>query len=128
KKVLVVEDGPTLTHGGMTFGAGIIAARSSGAITVNPGPYALGSIKAALEKYPRLENLLPAMGYGKTQIKELEDTINSTPADYVLVATPIDLGKILKINKPAKRVRYGIKDVKSPGLKEVVEKFLKKYP
>jgi len=126
KKVLVVEDGPTLTHGGMTFGAGIMAARLFGARPVDPRPHAAGSIKKVFKEYPRLKNLLPATGYRKAQIKELEQTINSTPASYVLVATPVDLGRLVRINKPSVRVRYSVKDVKSPGLKEAVEGFIRK--
>ena len=126
KKVLVVEDGPTLTHGGMTFGAGIMAARLFGARPVDPRPHAAGSIKKVFKEYPGLKNLLPATGYRKAQIKELEQTINSTPASYVLVATPVDLGRLVRINKPSVRVRYSVKDVKSPGLKEAVEGFIKK--
>ncbi|MBI5599468.1 MAG: GTPase [Deltaproteobacteria bacterium] len=128
KRVLVIEDGPTLTHGGMTFGAGVIAARTSGAVTVDPRPHARGSIKEVFVQYPALHDLLPAMGYRDFQIRELEETINSTPADMVLIATPVDLARLIKINKPAVRVRYDVEDVKSPGLKEAVESFLQSHP
>ena len=98
KKVLVVEDGPTVTHGDMPYGAGYIAARKAGAEIVDPRPFAVGSIKDTFEKYYHLEDVLPAMGYGKTQMKELEDTINKTNVDAVVIGTPIDLGRLIKIN------------------------------
>jgi predicted GTPase len=107
KKVLVVEDGPTLTHGEMTYGAGLVAARNAEAgEIVDPRPYAQGSIRATFEKYRHLTDILPAMGYGKQQMAELEATINAVPCDVVLIGTPIDLGRLLKINKPYIRVRY----------------------
>lgn len=126
KKVLVIEDGPTLTHGGMDYGAGIVAARTNGAEAVSVRPHAVGTIKATLQKYPKLKNLLPAMGYSKEQIHELEETVNRTPADLVLAATPVDLAGIININKPIVRARYEIKDTGSPGLTEVVTAFLKR--
>jgi predicted GTPase len=110
KKVLVIEDGPTLTHGGMEFGAGIAAARSMKAEPVDPLPYAVGSIKETLSNYPALRNLIPAMGYSKAQIKELEETVNRTPCDAVLVATPVNLANIIKIKKPAVRVSYEVRE------------------
>lgn len=125
KSVLVIEDGPTLTHGGMSFGAGIVAARTFKAVPVDPRPYAVGSIKEVFAKYPRLGALLPAMGYSDAQKKELEETINKTPADMVLVATPIDLTRVLKIDKPCARVSYEIEEMESPGLKAKVEGFIK---
>lgn len=125
KKALVIEDGPTLTHGGMKFGAGIVAARRCGAEPVDPRPYATGTIRDVLTKYPDLEDLLPAMGYSAGQKKELEETIRRTPADIVLVATPIDLSAILKIDKPCSRVAYEIAEMETPGLKEVVIDFMK---
>lgn len=125
KSVLVIEDGPTLTHGGMSFGAGIAAAREFGAAPVDPRQYAVGSIKEAFAKYPRLGPLLPAIGYSDSQKKELEETINNTPADLVLVATPIDLSRVLKINRPFTRVSYEIEEIQSPGLKSIVEGFVK---
>ncbi len=122
KKVLVVEDGPTLTHGEMKYGAGIVAARQYGAHEIiDPRPYAVGSIKKTFEKYPHIGTLLPAMGYSRTQMKELEKTINDTPCDLVLVATPIDLGRLLKINKPHKRVRYELQEKEALGLKNIIE-------
>lgn len=112
KKVAVVEDGPTLTHGGMTFGAGIVAARRFGAgEIVDPKPFATGELAATLAKYPALENLLPAMGYGQSQMHELESALNATPADIVLSATPIDLKRVLKLEKPVVRVRYELEEI-----------------
>ncbi|MBI2401120.1 MAG: GTPase [Deltaproteobacteria bacterium] len=124
KRVLVIEDGPTLTHGGMSFGAGIIAARNFKAVPVDPRPYAVGTIKEVFAKYPHLGALLPAMGYSDTQKKELEETINKTPFDMVLIATPIDLTRVLKIDKPSSRVSYEIEEMESPGLKSIVEGFV----
>jgi predicted GTPase len=107
KRVLAVEDGPTLTHGDMTFGAGVLAARKFGASEiVDPRPYAVGSIRETFERYPKTGAVLPAMGYGAKQIAELEATINATPVDFVLIATPIDLRGIVKIKHPTMRVSY----------------------
>ncbi len=107
RSVVVVEDGPTLTHGGMTYGAGIVAAKRFGAAeVVDPRPYATGELAATLTKYPDLERLLPAMGYGAKQVHELEAALTATPADIVLAATPIDLKRVLRIEKPVVRVRY----------------------
>ena len=125
RKALVIEDGPTLTHGGMRFGAGIVAARRFGATPVDPRPYAIGTIKEVFSRYPDLEDLLPAMGYSDEQKRELEETIRRTPADIVLIATPIDLSAILKIDKPSVRVSYEIAEMESPGLKEAVLDFMK---
>ncbi|HBO85085.1 MAG TPA: GTPase [Deltaproteobacteria bacterium] len=125
KKVLVVEDGPTLTHGGMSYGAGVIAAKKFGAKEiVEPLPYAEGTIKETLLKYTHIKNLIPAMGYSKEQIKELEETINKTPCNVVLIATPVNLKNIIHINKPCVRVRYDIEDAGEPTLKDVVKGFL----
>jgi len=126
KRVLVVEDGPTLTHGEMAYGAGIVAAKRFGASEiVDPRPYAVGSIIETFEKYPQTGPLLPAMGYGERQIEELEQTINATPCDLVIVATPIDLRRVLKrIAHPMDRVRYELQEIGQPTLKEVLaEKF-----
>ena len=126
KRVLVVEDGPTLTHGEMSYGAGTVAARRFGAAElVDPRPYAVGSIAEAFEKYPQMGPLLPAVGYGKRQIEELEETINATPCDLVLVATPIDLRRVLKrIKHPMDRVRYELQEIGRPTLEDVLaEKF-----
>ena len=120
KRVLVVEDGPTLTHGNMAYGAGTIAARKLGASLVDPRPYAIGSIRDVFEKYSHMGVLLPAVGYGKRQIRELEETINATPCDAVVIGTPIDLRKALRLNKPAVRVRYELQEVGKPNLEEVL--------
>jgi predicted GTPase len=112
KKVAVVEDGPTLTHGGMTYGAGVVAARRFGAAElVDPVPFATGELAATLAKYPNLEHLLPAMGYGQGQMHELESALNAMPADLVLSATPIDLTRVLKLEKPVVRVRYELEEL-----------------
>jgi predicted GTPase len=125
KKVLVVEDGPTLTHGEMAYGAGVMAARKYGARElVDPRPYAVASIQATYEKYPDIGILLPAMGYGDKQVKDLETTINKTKCDLVIIATPIDLTRIIKINKPTVRVEYSLSEIGRPNLEDVLKKFL----
>ena len=126
KNVLVVEDGPTLTHGGMKYGAGFIAAQKFNANIIDPRKYAVGSIKKIYEKYPHLEKILPAMGYGKKQIRELEETINRAECDSVIIGTPIDLRKIIKINKPSARVKYELEEGGKPDLEDVIEEFLKR--
>ena len=124
KAVLVVEDGPTLTHGEMAYGAGVVAARRFGAAKiVDPRPYAVGSIVATYAKYPTTGDVLPAMGYGKEQVAELCQTINNTPCDLVLVATPIDLRRVLEIQQPSQRVHYELQEIGRPTLKDVLEKF-----
>jgi predicted GTPase len=121
KRVLVVEDGPTLTHGGMAYGAGIVAARRFGASEiVDPRPYAVGSILETYERYPNTGALLPAMGYGEAQVAELESTIDNTLCDLVLVATPIDLRRVVRIDKPVQRVRYEIEEIGRPDLADVL--------
>lgn len=123
KRVLVVEDGPTVTHGDMAFGAGRIAAERLGASTiVNPHEYAVGSIKKTLSDYPHITDVLPAMGYGEKQMADLEATINATPCDLVLIGTPIDLSRILKINKPSVRVTYDLHEKDAGVLRAMVEK------
>lgn len=125
KRVLVIEDGPTLTHGEMGYGAGVVAAEKYGAKElVDPKPYAVGSIKATLERWPHKKPLLPAMGYGKTQIRELQETIDATDADMVLVGTPIDLSRVITIRKPHKRVRYELEEMTGPSLAVVLKKAL----
>ncbi len=117
KRVLVVEDGPTLTHGGMAYGAGYVAAQRFGAAEiVDPRPYAVGSIAATYQKYPTTGAVLPAMGYGAEQIRELEETINATPCDLVIVGTPIDLRRVVRIRHPADRVRYELQVIGQPTL------------
>lgn len=123
-RVLVVEDGPTLTHGGMTYGAGTIAAQRFGAAElVDPRPYAVESIAEAFRKYPSIGALLPATGYGAQQLKHLEATINRTDCDSVVVATPIDLGRIIHITRPSTRVFYELQEIGMPNLKEIVSEF-----
>jgi predicted GTPase len=122
KRVLVIEDGPTLTHGEMPYGAGWVAARRYGAAEiVDPRPYAVGSIKSTYEKYPTTGDVLPAMGYSEEQIEELAQTIENTPADLVLIASPIDLRRLIEIKKPAQRVRYELQEIGEPTLKDVLK-------
>jgi predicted GTPase len=123
RKVLVIEDGPTLTHGGMKYGAGIVAAHQAGADVIDPRPYAIGSIKQIFKKYPHLENVLPALGYGKTQVQELEETINNAKADIVLSATPIDLRRVVKVNKPLVQVKYGVDAETTKTFEKVLNDF-----
>ncbi|MBW3000196.1 cyclic 2,3-diphosphoglycerate synthase [Candidatus Woesearchaeota archaeon] len=125
KKVLVVEDGPTLTHGNMQYGAGIVAAINFDAKLVDPKPFAVGTIKETFRKYPRIGTLLPAMGYGEEQIKDLEETINKVDCDAVVIATPINLSRIISIKKPAIRVTYELEEKSKPDLKEILEKKFK---
>lgn len=124
KKVLVVEDGPTLTHGSMAYGAGVVAAKKFGAREIiDPRPWAIGSILETYKKYPTTGNVLPAMGYGKEQMKELEMTINSTDVDLVIIGTPIDLSRVCKLNKPWVRVKYDLQEIGKPDLYDVLKKF-----
>ncbi|MEJ5198864.1 MAG: cyclic 2,3-diphosphoglycerate synthase [Anaerolineae bacterium] len=121
KRVLVIEDGPTLTHGEMQYGAGIVAARRFGAAEiVDPRPYAVGSIADTFRTYPSTGPLLPAMGYGEAQIRDLEETIRRTPCDLVLAATPIDLTRVAHISQPVQRVRYELQVIGQPTLEEVI--------
>ena len=127
RRVLVVEDGPTLTHGEMSYGAGVVAARQCDAAElVDPRPYAIGSIRGTYERYTHLTSLLPAMGYGAVQRHELEETINRVPCDLVLVATPVNLASILKLNKPSVRVSYEAEELTRPGLVEILTDFTAK--
>jgi predicted GTPase len=126
RRVIVVEDGPTLTHGGMRFGAGVVAARRFGAASLaDPRPAAVGSIRATLDKYPDLEPLIPAMGYGGAQVADLEATLNRVDADVVLSATPIDLSRLVRLDKPITRVRYDLVPVSGPSLAELVEQVVR---
>jgi len=123
KRVLVIEDGPTLTHGEMAYGAGYVAARRFGAKEiVDPRPFAVKSIAATYEKYPTTGPILPAMGYGEAQTRDLEETINKSDVDMVVIGTPIDLTRIIKINKPHQRVRYELQEIGQPTLKDVLMK------
>ncbi|MBK9795107.1 MAG: GTPase [Holophagaceae bacterium] len=125
KNVLVIEDGPTLTHGSMTYGAGVVAAKNCGAAKiVDPLPFAVASIAATYRKYPNAQGILPAMGYGDAQIKDLEATIEATPCDVVLSATPIDITRVLKVNKPMLRATYDLAEVKVGQLETEVKKAL----
>lgn len=122
KRVLVVEDGPTLTHGEMAYGAGFVAAQRFGAAEIiDPRPYAVGSIVATYQKYPTTGAVLPAMGYGDKQMKELEETINATPCDLVIIGTPINLGKLINIKHPWQRVRYDLQEIGQPTLSDILK-------
>jgi len=128
KSVLVVEDGPTLTHGEMTYGAGVVSARQCGAARlVDPRPYAAGSIKKTFERYSHLTDLLPAMGYSPVQRHELEETIRKVPCDLVVVATPIDLARVIKIDKPTLRVSYEVKERTGDRLTRAISEFSQKH-
>jgi predicted GTPase len=128
KRALVIEDGPTLTHGEMKFGAGIVAANKFGASEiVDPRPYTVGMITETFRKYPNIGTLLPAMGYGDQQVKDLAATINKVPCDVVIIGTPIDLNRIIKIRKPTVRVRYELQEVGKPDLKGVLDTFVAKH-
>lgn len=121
KRVLVVEDGPTLTHGDMAYGAGVVAARRFGAAEIiDPRPYAVRSIAETYDRYPKTGPVLPAMGYGEGQVKDLEETINGTPCDLVIIGTPIDLRRVVKIQHPADRVRYELQIIGRPTLEELL--------
>ena len=127
KKVLVIEDGPTLTHGEMKFGAGTVAAEKFGAAElVDPRPYVTGEIKKTYDTYPKIGILLPAMGYSDKQIKDLEVTINKVPCDAVIIGTPIDLNRIVKIKKPTFRVTYDLQEIGEPNLQTILDGFAKK--
>ena len=126
KKALVIEDGPTLTHGSMSYGAGVVAAKSVGAAEiVDPTPYAVASIAATYKKYPNAKGILPAMGYGDQQIKDLEATIDATPCDVVLSGTPIDITRVLKVNKPMVRASYELAEINPGKLAEAIKKVIK---
>ncbi|MBN1755615.1 GTPase [bacterium] len=127
KRVIVVEDGPTLTHGEMKFGAGVLAALKFGAAEIiDPRPFLVGSILETFEKYPYIENLVPAMGYSTQQVKELEKTLNNSDAELVIIGTPIDLTRIVKINKPTVRVQYELQEIGKPDLEGILKQFIKK--
>ena len=118
--MVVVEDGPTLTHGEMTFGAGVVAARRFGAEIVDPRPFAVGSIRDVLAKYPKLVELVPAMGYGADQMRDLAATLNACDVDMILSATPIDLTRVLKLDKRVVRVGYELKQISGTPLDELL--------
>jgi predicted GTPase len=128
KRALVVEDGPTLTHGGMSYGAGWYAAKNAGAAEiVDPVPYAKGSILATYEKYPNARKILPAMGYGDAQVRELEATINATPADVVVEGTPINLRRLINVEKPIANVGYELEEVDPGRLQAAVARVLENH-
>jgi predicted GTPase len=126
KRVLVIEDGPTVTHGGMAYGAGVIAARRAGAEIVDPRPYAVGSLAGTFAAWGHLTEVLPAMGYSAEQLADLAATIAAVPCDAVLVATPIDLARLIDIAQPAVRVTYDVEDRGDPTLWAFVEDFLRR--
>jgi predicted GTPase len=127
KRVLVIEDGPTLTHGNMPYGAGTIMARNSGAAEiVDPKPYAVGSIKESYKKYTHLGAILPALGYGDKQVAELKETIDRIPCDVVVIGTPIDLRRVITITKPTVRVKYELKVLGPVSLEQVLDEFLQR--
>ncbi|HHX95257.1 MAG TPA: GTPase [Clostridia bacterium] len=128
KRVLVVEDGPTLTHGEMKLGAGTVAAQRYGAKElVDPRPYTVGKLKETFNIYPNIGILLPAMGYGEAQLKDLEATINNTDCDAVIIGTPIDLNRIININKPSTRVHYDLNEIGDSNLNEIIQDFIKEH-
>ncbi len=128
KRVLVVEDGPTLTHGEMKLGAGTVAAKRFGAgEIVDPRPYIVGKLKDTFNIYPNIGALLPAMGYGEQQLKDLEETINNTDCDSIIIGTPIDLTRVININKPYTRVHYELDEVSTPNLNEIIKSFIKEH-
>jgi predicted GTPase len=128
KRVLVVEDGPTLTHGEMKIGAGTVAAKMFGAAgLVDPRPYTVGKLKDTFATYPDIGVLLPAMGYGEQQLKDLETTINNTDCDAVIIGTPIDLSRVININKPYTRVHYELNEIGDPNLDQILEDFMKQH-
>jgi len=123
KRVLVIEDGPTLTHGNMTYGAGVVAAKRFGAgEIIDPRPFAVRSILETYEKYPSTGAILPAMGYGQQQMADLEETINRSDADLVIAATPIDLRRVIDIELPMERVRYELQVIGTPTLQDILSK------
>ena len=122
KRVLVIEDGPTLTHGEMAYGAGVVAAQQFGAAEIiDPRPYAVRTIADTYRKYPNTGPILPAMGYGREQIADLEETINRAMVDMVIIATPIDLGRLVDIDKPNQRVRYELQEIGRPDLADLLK-------
>ncbi len=127
KKVLAIEDGPTVTHGDMGFGAAYLAVEKFGGTIVDPRPYAVGSIQEVFKKYPHLKSVLPAMGYSEKQIDELRQTIERSPCDLVAIGTPADLGKLMKISKPTVRVTYELLEKSGPMLEEILKNFLKQH-
>jgi predicted GTPase len=123
--VLVIDDGPTITHGGMPYGAGTVAARQAGAtVLVDPHPYAVGSIAETFEHFPAIGNVLPAMGYGAEQLRELEETINASDCDVVVTGTPIDLARLIEVRHPIRHATYVLADHGRPTLAEAIRPFV----
>jgi predicted GTPase len=127
KRVLVIEDGPTVTHGGMPYGAGTVAARQAGATLVDPRPYAAGSIVATYERYPTIGTVLPAMGYGDAQLADLARTVRATPCDAVVIGTPVDLGRLFELGHPGRRATYEYRDAGGPTLAGVLAPYITKW-
>jgi predicted GTPase len=132
RRVLVIDDGPTITHGGMPFGAGTVAARRAGAIAVDPRPHAIGSIAQTLARYPHIESVVPAMGYSGSQLRDLEATINAVDCDAVIAGTPIDLGRLIDSRHPVRQVSYSLEELGSPRLADalspIVESARRRHP
>jgi len=124
RKAVIVEDGPTVTHGGLCFGAAYVVAKKFGAKIVDPRPYAVGYLKRVYEKYPHLKYVVPTLGYSLDQIKDFEETLNKTPAEIIISSTPFNMANIVKVNKPIVNVKYEIKELNRPTINEIVEKFL----
>ncbi len=127
RKVLVIEDGPTVTHGGMAYGAGTVAARDAGAIMIDPRPFAVGSLIEVFERYPHLGPILPAMGYGAEQIEELRQTVRAADCEVVITGTPMDLGRLVDLGHPARHVRYDIDEIGAPSLAEVLAPWIDRW-
>jgi len=127
KKVIVVEDGPTLTHGGMSYGAGYVAAKNKGAVIIDPKPYLTGILIEIFKEFPQIKEIVPAMGYNDQQIKAMEETLNKSKCDLIVNGSPIDLAKLINCNKPIVRVTYDIEAVSSPTIEEVLDEFIQKF-
>ena len=126
KRCLVIEDGPTITHGGLKDGAGAMAVKNNGGFLVNPRSSAVGSLKNIYSEYPHIGPVLPAMGYSSEQIRELEETINKTDCDLVVLGTPTDLTRFMSINKPSVKIKYEIREITKPNLEDILRKFKRK--
>ena len=126
KRALVVEDGPTVTHGEMSFGAGLIAAEDAGATVIDPRPFAVGSIAETFEKYPHLTKVLPAMGYSEEQVASLQETIERSDCDVVVTGTPIDIKRLVKVSNPIVRARYELEEIGRPNLEDIIDEWWEK--
>ncbi|RLG71715.1 MAG: GTPase, partial [Thermoprotei archaeon] len=127
RKAVIVEDGPTVTHGGLHFGAAYVAAKKFGAKIVDPRPYAVGYLKAVYEKYPHLKYIVPTLGYSLDQMKDFEETLNKIPAEIIISSTPFNMANIIKVNKPIIHVKYEIRELNRPTISEIIEKFLNTF-